>query len=66
MNTLGNIIDRISSGGLPAWALAGAGIVLFLLAVKMAKGLTRFLLVVLALAALAGAVWWLIHNQFKS
>jgi hypothetical protein len=65
MNTLRDFIDKITSGGIPAWALAGVGIVLFLLAIKLAKGLLKFLLVVLALASLAGAVWWLFHNQGK-
>jgi hypothetical protein len=63
MNTLRDFIDKISSGGIPAWALAGGGIVLFLLAIKLAKGVLKFLLIVMALASLAGAVWWLIHNQ---
>jgi hypothetical protein len=63
MNTLREIIDKVTSGDIPTGAMGGAGIVLLLLAFKAAKGFLKMILVVLALAALAGAVWWHLHNQ---
>ena len=63
MNTLRDFLDKIISGGIPAWALGGAGIVLLLIAMKAARGFLKFVFVVLALAALAGAVWWHFHSQ---
>jgi len=63
MNTLRDFLDKITSGGIPTWALGGAGIVLLLIAMKVAKSFSKFVFVVLALAALAGAVWWHFHSQ---
>ena len=60
---LDEIIKKVASGGIPAWAMVGAGIVLLLIAMKVAKGFLKFVCVVLALAALAGAVWWCFHKQ---
>jgi hypothetical protein len=65
MNNLREVIDKVASGDAPAWALGGAGIILFLLALKAAKGFLKFVFVVLALAALAGAAWWHFHSQGK-
>jgi hypothetical protein len=65
MNNLREVIDKVTSGDAPAWVLGGAGIILFLLALKVAKGFLKFVFVVLALAALAGAVWWHLHSQGK-
>lgn len=65
MNDLREVIDKVTSGDIPTGAMGGAGIVLFLLALKAAKGFLKFVFVVLALAALAGAVWWHLHNQGK-
>jgi len=58
MNNLREVIDKVTSGDAPVWVLGGAGIVLLLIALKAAKGILKFTFVVLALAALAGAVWW--------
>lgn len=63
MNNLREVIDKLTSGDAPAWVLGGAGIILFLLALKTAKGLLKFVFVLLALAALAGAGWWYFHKQ---
>jgi hypothetical protein len=63
MNTLHDVLDKITSGGIPTWAMAGTGIVLLLIVMKVAKGFLKFVLVVLALAFMAGAVWWHFHNQ---
>ena len=65
MNNLRDVIDKVASGDAPVWVLGGAGIILLLLALKAAKGFLKFVFVVLALAALAGAVWWHLHNQGK-
>ena len=65
MNNLRDVIDKVASGDAPVWVLGGAGIILLLLALKVAKGFLKFVFVVLALAALAGAVWWHLHNQGK-
>ena len=65
MNNLRDVIDKVASGDAPVWMLGGAGIILLLLALKAAKGFLKFVFVVLALAALAGAVWWYLHNQGK-
>lgn len=62
MNTLRDIIDKVTSGNIPAWAIGGAGIVLLLIVLKTAKGFMKVVFVVLALALLAGAVWWHIHK----
>ena len=65
MKDLRQIIDKVTSGDAPVWVLGGAGIILFLLALKVAKGFLKFVFVVLALAALAGAAWWHFHSQGK-
>jgi uncharacterized membrane protein len=65
MNTLREMIDKVTSGDIPTGAMGGAGIVMLLLALKMAKGFLKMVLVVLALAAFAAAVWWHLHNQGK-
>ncbi|MGD0350218.1 MAG: hypothetical protein ABSB84_07895 [Verrucomicrobiota bacterium] len=63
MNNLREVIDKVTSGNAPVWVMGGAGIILFLLALKTAKGFLKFVFVVLALAALAGAGWWYFHKQ---
>jgi hypothetical protein len=65
MNNLREIVDKVTSGDASVWVLGGAGIILLLLALKAAKGFLKFVFVVFALAALAGAVWWHLHNQGK-
>jgi len=65
MDTLHNLIEKITSGDYPAGAFGGAGIVLFLFAVKAKKNFFKFLWTTIALAAFAGAVWWHLHQQGK-
>jgi hypothetical protein len=65
MNNLREIIDKVTSGDIPTGAMGGAGIVMLLLALKVGKGFLKTILVVFALAALAGAAWWHFHNQGK-
>ena len=58
MNNLHEVIDKVTSGNFPAWVLGGAGIILLLVAMTVARGFLKFVFIVIALAALAGAVWW--------
>ena len=65
MNNLREFFDKASTGHAPVWVLVGAGMILFLLALKVFKGFLKLMIFVLALAALAGAVAWYLHNQGK-
>ena len=65
MNTLHEIIEKVAAIKLPSWAIGVTGFVLLLAAFKAGKGLLKLVLGVLALAAIAGAVWWHFHNQGK-
>jgi hypothetical protein len=65
MNNLHELLEKLTSGDIPTGAMGGGGIVLLLIALKVAKGFLKMILVVLALAAFAGAVWWHLHNQGK-
>lgn len=56
--TLKDLWDELTSGDIPAGALAVTGIILLLLSLKLAKGAMRMLLVWLAIALLGGAAWW--------
>jgi hypothetical protein len=58
MNALRDFFNHITSGDLPTGGMLGGGVVLFLIAVKARKAFLKLVFVVLALAALAGAVWW--------
>jgi hypothetical protein len=63
MNTLHDIMDKVTSGDIPTGAMGGTGIVLLLIAMKAVKGFLKLVFVLLALAALAGAVWWHFHQH---
>lgn len=63
MNNLHDLLDKVTSGDIPTGAMGGAGILMLLLALKVAKGFGKNILIVLALAAFAGAVWWHLHKQ---
>jgi hypothetical protein len=56
--TLNDLIDKLTSGDIPAGAMGGAGILLILLTLRTAKGVMRVILVLVAIALLGGAVWW--------
>jgi hypothetical protein len=63
MNTQRDCFDKITSDGLPAWTPGGAGIVLLLIALKVARSFLKFVFVILALTAFVGAGWWHSHPQ---
>jgi hypothetical protein len=63
MKTLNDLMEKFTSGDLPAGTLLGVAVVLLLIAVKVTKGFGKAVLVVLALAALAGAAWWYFHRR---
>ena len=65
MKTLHDLIDKLTSGDIPTGTMGGIGIILFLFAVKAGKGFAKFVFVVLALAAFAGAVCWHLYKQGK-
>jgi hypothetical protein len=65
MNNLRDLFDKLTSGDIPTGTMGGVCIILFLLAVRAGKGFVKFVFVVLALAAFAGAVWWHLHKQGK-
>jgi len=58
-----DIFDQLTSGDHPVWALAGLGLLLLLLGLKVVKGIVRIAFVVLALAALVGAGWWFLRHH---
>ena len=60
---LSEITAKIFSLHLPTYVLAGAGILVTLLAFKLVKGLFKLLFVLAALALLGAAVWWHFHHQ---
>jgi hypothetical protein len=62
MDTLHHFNEKLASGDYLTGMIIGAtGVVLFLLAAKVAKGIFKFFWFLLAVAAAAGAVWW--HYQ---
>jgi len=63
MNKLREFLEMLTEGELPAGAMLAIAIVLLLTAVKVTKGFMKFVLVVLALIALAGAVWWYYYKR---
>lgn len=60
---LDEIIKKITSGEIPTGAMGGGGIVLLLLAFKVAKGVLKFIFILVALGLFAGAAWWHFHNH---
>jgi LPXTG-motif cell wall-anchored protein len=57
------IVDKLKSREVPSGAMAGAGILALLFAVKTGKGIFKIILVLAALALLAGAVWWYVYKR---
>jgi len=65
MKSLRDLADQLTSGDIPTGTMGAIGIILFLFAVKAGKGFAKFVYVVFALAAFAGAVCWHLHRQGK-
>ena len=63
MNKVRDLLEKLTEGDLPAGAMLVTAIVLLLIAVKVTKGFMKSVLVVLALTALAGAVWWYYYKR---
>jgi len=57
------LIKKATAGGVPTLVLAGVGILLLLITFRAGKTLLKFILFVVALALLAGAVWWHFQKQ---
>jgi hypothetical protein len=63
VNHARDFIDKLASGNIPAWLLVGAGILAILIALKVGKGLAKFALVLIVIAAMAGAGYWYLHRH---
>lgn len=57
------IIKKVTAGDIPSWGMGGGGIVLLLVVMRMAKGFAKIFCLLLALALLAGAAWWYLHQH---
>ena len=60
---LDDVIKRLTSGEIPTGAMSVGGILVLLIAMKVAKGFLRFMFILTALALFAGAAWW--HFQHR-
>jgi len=60
---LEEIVEKIRASDIPVGILAGAGVILVLLAVKGGKATSKAFFLVIALGLFAGALWW--HMQRK-
>jgi uncharacterized membrane protein YebE (DUF533 family) len=60
---LNDITEKLTSGDVPAGAMIGGAIVVLLLALKSAKGLFKVTFTLLAIALMAGAVWWHLKHR---
>ncbi len=54
----GVIVNKLRSTEAPAWAMVAAGILAFVIALKLAKGIFKFIFILAALALLVGAFFW--------
>jgi vacuolar-type H+-ATPase subunit I/STV1 len=63
MNSVHDFIDKILSGNVSPWVLGVVGVLLLLIAMKLAKGFMKLIFVVFAVAALAGVVMWYVHKH---
>ena len=61
--TLDELTKRATSGEIPTGAMILGGVVVLLLALKAAKGLLKFMSILVALALFAGAAWWHFHKH---
>lgn len=60
--TLQAIQDRLATDA-PPFGLGGGGIILALIALKAGKGILRLVLLLVAVGAVAGAVFWFLHRH---
>jgi predicted exporter len=56
-------LDNLTAYDLPTGVLALAGIILLALVFRTGKVLLKLAVFLLAIEALAGAVWWHLHQQ---
>ena len=56
-------LNKLTSADIPAGAFAVMSTIVILIALKSGKFLTKLVLGLAALALLAGAVWWHLHNR---
>lgn len=56
-------VEQVKSGDLPMWVLAVLGLVLLFIGYKVAKVLVRVFFILMALALIAGLIWWFLHPQ---
>jgi hypothetical protein len=59
--TLDDIITKLGSSEIPAWAMGAAGILLLLFALRAKSRIKKTIFVILALISFTGAVWWHFH-----
>jgi len=57
------ILEKLTSGELPAFELGGGGLLMLFLAFKLAKGSFRLILIVIALALLGAGIWWFMRHR---
>ena len=60
---LDELIKKHGSVDIPDGVMGGAGIVLLLIAIQVAKGFWKLVFFALALVSLAGVVWWYFPKQ---
>ncbi len=58
-----SVLDKLTSGGIPAGAMVGGGIIVLLIALKAAKGVLKIIFILAAFALLIGAAWWHFHKH---
>ena len=56
-------LEQLKTGDLPIWLLAVLGLVLLFIGYKVAKVLLKVLFILVALALIAGVIWWYLHPQ---
>jgi len=56
-------IQKLTSAETPTVGMAAAAFVMAWIALKAARGLMRFILVLAAVALIGGAVWWQFHKH---
>ena len=52
------ILEKLTSGELPAFELSGGGLIMLLLAFKLARGALRVVFIIIAVGLVAAGIWW--------